>query len=178
MRQLYMGELGDRVYLPSLIELLDDPLGARRAALECLPRVAGHDVVAEEGKAEASSEEKIDRWKRWYARDQIHAEPARAIRPQTARGRFSHLATLGRAATCGIRGAYGSLANSALGVLCWLVGPESLPHRDFKESCYAKRAANPTFDGRARYCRSHLRCAGQGSQHSLALRCSTSSKPD
>ena len=60
---LHMGELGDPVYLPSLIELLDDPLGARRAALESLPRVTGHDIVAEEGKTNLSSDDKIDRWK-------------------------------------------------------------------------------------------------------------------
>jgi len=72
---LYMGELGDRVYLPSLIELLDDPLGARRAALESLPRLTGHDI-AEEGKTDLSSDDKIDRWKKWYAREQVHAEPA------------------------------------------------------------------------------------------------------
>ena len=71
---LCMGELGDRVYLPSLIELLDDPSGARHAALENLPRITGHDIAAEEGKADLSSDEKIDRWKRWYAR----ANPCRA----------------------------------------------------------------------------------------------------
>jgi HEAT repeat protein len=71
-----MGELGDRVYLPSLIELLDDPLGARRAALESLPRLTGHDIIAEEGKTDLSSDEKIDRWKHWYAREQLRAEPA------------------------------------------------------------------------------------------------------
>jgi HEAT repeat protein len=72
---LYMGELGDRTYLPSLIELLDDPLGARRAALESLPRITGHDIVAEEGKAELNSEEKIDRWKKWYTHEQALADP-------------------------------------------------------------------------------------------------------
>jgi HEAT repeat protein len=72
---LCMGELGDRVYLPTLIDLLDDPLGARRAALESLPHVAGEDIAAADGKNELSSNDKIDRWKRWYAREQIHADP-------------------------------------------------------------------------------------------------------
>ena len=70
-----MGRLADPAYTACLVALLDDRSEARRAALENLPRVVGHDVAAESGKDGLSSVEKIDLWKQWWQREQIHSEP-------------------------------------------------------------------------------------------------------
>jgi hypothetical protein len=66
-----MGALQDPRFAASLVRMLDDGLGVRHAALASLPRVAGHDVFTP--GASPSLQERVDAWKRWHEREQVHA---------------------------------------------------------------------------------------------------------
>lgn len=60
-----MGEIAAPEFAATLIPLLDDDLGVRRAALASLPYVTGEQLVpADEFPAPAMSEQ-VTRWKRW-----------------------------------------------------------------------------------------------------------------
>lgn len=67
-----IGELEDPIFVPDLIQLLDDGNGSvRQAALNALPKIAGQDIG--KTKPDASGDvsvvltsQKIERWKRWY----------------------------------------------------------------------------------------------------------------
>jgi HEAT repeat protein len=63
-----MGEIGDAGFTPSLVRLLDDRHSIRLAALESLPQVVGHDVAESEQPSPRSLGERLDCWKRWFAR--------------------------------------------------------------------------------------------------------------
>lgn len=62
-----LGELGRSESLPLLIYLLDDRPDIRRAALESLPKVAGHDVGRPLGKPQPGPAEQAALWKEWFA---------------------------------------------------------------------------------------------------------------
>lgn len=61
-----MGELGDVQFVPTLIRLLDDRQGVRRAALDGLPKVVGHEVGDDEDGSPKLRAERISQWKQWY----------------------------------------------------------------------------------------------------------------
>jgi HEAT repeat protein len=61
-----MGRLGDSVYLPRLIELLEDETSVQRAALRALPQVVGRDIAADQATPPASLRESIELWQDWY----------------------------------------------------------------------------------------------------------------
>ncbi len=58
-----IGELNDRQFVPTLIRLLDDKLGVKKAALRSLIQVTGRD----EGADTIDVAEQVARWKKWYA---------------------------------------------------------------------------------------------------------------
>ena len=62
-----MGQLEDPRYTSLLINLLDDQLNVRRAALGALPKSVGHEVPAAGDRSPRTPTEKIARWKEWYA---------------------------------------------------------------------------------------------------------------
>jgi HEAT repeat protein len=61
-----MGRLGDPSFVPTLIRMLDDRQGIRRAALESLPEVVGRDVAARPGERTRHMGERIAAWKQWF----------------------------------------------------------------------------------------------------------------
>jgi HEAT repeat protein len=61
-----MGEIGDAVFLPRLIELIDDRRDIQLAAMASLAAIAGQDVAHREGAA-VLPDEQVRLWKRWYA---------------------------------------------------------------------------------------------------------------
>ncbi|MHC4176999.1 MAG: hypothetical protein ACYSWU_05810 [Planctomycetota bacterium] len=61
-----MGETADATFVPTLIRLLDDTPAVRRAALEGLPKAVGHEVRGSDDSGQASTSERVRRWKRWY----------------------------------------------------------------------------------------------------------------
>jgi HEAT repeat protein len=62
-----MGEVGSSTFVPTLIGMLDDRLGIRRAALNSLVQIVGRDVTVDELEAPPSLNEQITRWRRWHA---------------------------------------------------------------------------------------------------------------
>jgi len=67
-----LGELGQAKQLPLLIRLLDDDaVGVRRAALESLTKTVGRDMSANADGLPAATEERIQRWKQWYAQSRV-----------------------------------------------------------------------------------------------------------
>lgn len=63
-----MGRLGDPQYTATLIRLLDGRDFVRRAALESLPLVVGHDWGEPPVGVQSTTTRRIDQWKTWYAR--------------------------------------------------------------------------------------------------------------
>jgi HEAT repeat protein len=61
-----MGHLPDPSVVPVLIRLLDDRPEVAKAALESLPRAAGHDLPPPISLATDSQQSQIQRWKDWY----------------------------------------------------------------------------------------------------------------
>jgi len=61
-----MGQLGDPSFVPTLIRMLDDRQGIRRAALQSLPKVVGRDVAGGGGERPRHSAERIAAWKQWF----------------------------------------------------------------------------------------------------------------
>lgn len=61
-----MGEMPDPAFTPTLIRLLDDQQAVRRAALQALPKVVGHDVAVPEGQTADDLSQRIELWKRWF----------------------------------------------------------------------------------------------------------------
>jgi HEAT repeat protein len=61
-----MGRAPDRSFVPVLIHLLDDRPEISRAALDALPRAAGHDLPAATSLATDAPPNPIQRWKDWY----------------------------------------------------------------------------------------------------------------
>ena len=62
-----MGRLEDPRYTSFLIQLLDDHLNVRRAALNSLPKTVGHEVPAAGNYQPQTTAEITARWKEWYA---------------------------------------------------------------------------------------------------------------
>ncbi|MGD9127170.1 MAG: HEAT repeat domain-containing protein [Planctomycetia bacterium] len=62
-----IGRLEDPRYTPLLINLLDDHLNVRRAALNALPKTVGHEVPAAGDRKPQTTAEIVARWKEWYA---------------------------------------------------------------------------------------------------------------
>ena len=60
-----MGEIGDPVFLPALMQLIEDRRDIQLAAMTSLARIAGHDV-AEDQESPLLPDEKVRRWKQWY----------------------------------------------------------------------------------------------------------------
>lgn len=60
-----MGMLGSPTYTFTLIELLDDELGVRVAAMASLTRITGQDFSKDSGEAAGISDQ-VARWKRWW----------------------------------------------------------------------------------------------------------------
>jgi HEAT repeat protein len=63
-----MGRIGDRAFTGQLIRLLDDRHTIRRAALESLPKVAGHDVAELSGGQKLGFDQRLELWKDWSQR--------------------------------------------------------------------------------------------------------------
>ena len=61
-----MGEVGSSVFVPTLIHLLADRLGIKRAALKSLEQIVGRDIAAVEPGPPANLDEQIARWRRWH----------------------------------------------------------------------------------------------------------------
>jgi HEAT repeat protein len=57
-----MGEVGNEEFATTLIALLDDDQGVRRAALASLPSVTGHTITLDKGE---SQQDLVAAWKRW-----------------------------------------------------------------------------------------------------------------
>jgi HEAT repeat protein len=66
-----MGLLGGPEYTFTLIELLDDELGVRVAALASLTQITKQDFSKESGEQPAGLSDQVARWKRWW---QTHGE--------------------------------------------------------------------------------------------------------
>ena len=63
-----MGRIGDRAFAGHLIRLLDDRHTIRRAALESLPKVVGHDVAELSGGPKLGFDRRLELWKDWSRR--------------------------------------------------------------------------------------------------------------
>jgi HEAT repeat protein len=63
-----MGGSGDPVFIPTLIELLDDSLGVQQAAVESLIKLVGTDVSLRPGEALPSLADRAAAWKSWHSR--------------------------------------------------------------------------------------------------------------
>ena len=63
-----MGRIGDRAFVGHLIRLLDDRHTIRRAALESLPKVVGHDVAELSGEPRPGFDRRLELWKDWSRR--------------------------------------------------------------------------------------------------------------
>ena len=63
-----MGQIGDRAFVGHLIRLLDDRHTIRRAALESLPKVVGHDVAELSGDPKLGFDQRLELWKDWSRR--------------------------------------------------------------------------------------------------------------
>jgi HEAT repeat protein len=61
-----MGKVGNDVFLPRLIELMDDRRDIQIAAMASLTTIAGHDVTHQDGTTPLPDEQ-VRCWKRWYA---------------------------------------------------------------------------------------------------------------
>jgi hypothetical protein len=61
-----MGELRDDVFLPRLMELINDRRDIQIAAMTSLAAIAGKDVAHQEGAA-LLPDEQVRCWERWYA---------------------------------------------------------------------------------------------------------------
>ena len=61
-----MGELGNEVFLPRLIELLDERRDIQIAAMVSLTAIAGRDVAQQSGEP-LLPDDQVRSWKRWYA---------------------------------------------------------------------------------------------------------------
>jgi len=97
-----MAEQPQPQYVATLIGLLQDERNpVRLAALAALPRVAGHDV-AEDGDPGLTAEMRIERWRRWHAKDgdRISAEPSQPRSGET-QGRKIAPVTVDATATSG-----------------------------------------------------------------------------
>jgi gas vesicle protein len=71
-----MGELGDPVFLPALVAMLNDNPQVQAATLASLDRVAGPGTVQPEGGHVLSNEEKVVAWQQWYKSQQAAREDA------------------------------------------------------------------------------------------------------
>jgi hypothetical protein len=76
----FMGESGDRVFLPTLITMLDDPtLGVRKTTVDALVALVGSDVAHPAGEQLPALNERAARWRTWYERQpKSSLSPARA----------------------------------------------------------------------------------------------------
>lgn len=63
-----MGKTKQRRYLGTLVRLLDDQLGVRRAALASLTEIVGQDIGRTGEEASPALADQVVRWKSWYAR--------------------------------------------------------------------------------------------------------------
>jgi len=61
-----MGELADPRFVPILVELLDDRLSVRQAALESLPQASRQSIAQPDDLSPVDINEQVRRWKRWY----------------------------------------------------------------------------------------------------------------
>ena len=61
-----MGGLGNSAFTFTLIELLDDELGVRVAALSSLTQITGQDFSKQPGEPAAGLSDQVTRWKRWW----------------------------------------------------------------------------------------------------------------
>ena len=64
-----MGRSEQRRFIGSLVRLLDDRLGVRRAALASLTAIVGRDIGRADDAEAPSMAEQIVRWQSWYARE-------------------------------------------------------------------------------------------------------------
>jgi len=65
----YMGETGDRVFLPTLIAALDDPtLGVRKTTVDALVALMGTDISKRPGELLPALAERSAMWRTWYER--------------------------------------------------------------------------------------------------------------
>jgi len=62
-----MGRVGAREFTATLVALLDDELGVRRAVLASLPAVTGESVATSDEATAPAMAEQVARWKRWAA---------------------------------------------------------------------------------------------------------------
>ena len=74
---MVMGELPDPSFVPTLVRLLDDRASVRRAALENLPKVVGHDASKQDQPPPANTTEQVRRWKRWFQQQAAPPRPPR-----------------------------------------------------------------------------------------------------
>ncbi len=68
-----MGQLGDKIYVPTLLELLSASVDVQNAALNSLTAVTGEDFSRTAEGLPILREEQVRRWQRWY-RDQQTGE--------------------------------------------------------------------------------------------------------
>jgi HEAT repeat protein len=97
----FMGETGDRVFLPTLIAMLDDPtLGVRKTTVDALVALVGSDVALRTGEQLPALNERAARWRTWYERQpKSSATPARGDAVQVAEPRPAERGPLERGET-------------------------------------------------------------------------------
>ncbi len=62
-----MGEIGDPVFVPRLIRMLDEPPAVRNVVFDSLPQVAGIDpTLGDDVQSIDDADEKVRRWQLWY----------------------------------------------------------------------------------------------------------------
>lgn len=68
-----MGEIGNAVFLPALVKLLDDRRDIQLAAMASLTKIAGRDM-SDSGDPGILPDEKVRRWKKWCS-EQVSPQP-------------------------------------------------------------------------------------------------------
>jgi HEAT repeat protein len=68
-----MGQLGDKLYIPALLELLSAPVDVQNAALASLAELTGEDFSKTPDGLPVARDEQVRRWQHWY-RDQQSSE--------------------------------------------------------------------------------------------------------
>jgi HEAT repeat protein len=62
-----MGEIADPLFLPSLVAMLEDQHDVQQSAMQGLARIAGRDVAATSAGEQLADEQRVARWRHWYA---------------------------------------------------------------------------------------------------------------
>ncbi len=65
-----MGEIADPLFLPSLVAMLGDQREVQQVAMQGLARIAGHDVATASDGEQLTDEQRVARWRHWYAEEE------------------------------------------------------------------------------------------------------------